>query len=263
MKKIMDRIRGIRISAGLFLKSISWVLSAYFFVVFHVNLGFPPESGLHEGDLIYLGLFIFFFLIPIAHSVRLGSFLEYTAKVAEMKQDVKEFKEEIRNTVTVQSSLLSSVSQSVNHSVNVTLPSLSTAHEADEKLARTIHSASGQESRDAEMEYIEQVGGDINLALMRLRKELEVELRRILNVTTSFVVPRTKKFYSIGTLWNMFLAGNKDLKGIESAFFYVLDICNAAAHGQEVPEEHAEEALAMGLKIRDRLKHIEVQESSN
>jgi hypothetical protein len=154
--------------------------------------------------------------------------------------------------------LISNVSQSVSHSVNVTIPSLTAAREAEQKLESVAPPKAMLES-DAELSsYIDDAGGDYHLALMRLRRDLEMELRRILGKETSFALRKSnRKLFGLTSLWNMFKVGHPEQDRLEPALFYVADVCNASAHGQDVPEPNAHEALSMGLRILDTLRAIE------
>lgn len=237
---------------------ISWFLAAYFMFAFHYNSGVPPTAILDDGLFIYVVLAIFFFLLPFAKTLKIGSVFEYAAKVEEIKKDVQDFKEETRQLIGLQNTLINNVSQTVSHNVHVTIPSLSAAHQAEEQLRNTLHAGQYPDAEDHVTPFVEGAGGDYNLALMQLRRDLEIELRRILNKESSFSAQKTKSgFIGLGRLWSTFLRQHPDRRGMESALLYVLDICNAASHGQAVPEGHALEALSMGIKILGSLKEIE------
>ncbi|MET3649837.1 hypothetical protein [Phyllobacterium ifriqiyense] len=247
---------------------VCWLAAAYFCFSFHTIAGFPPKEILNDGIFIYVILFSFFLLLPFAQTLEIGSFFKYSAKIAEIKTEVKEFKEEIRSLITLQNSLITNVSQNVSHNVNVTVPSLTQGRLAEEKLAELEQSnmPPGQQEHlpqqdNAIVSYIHQAGGDPTFALMILRRDLEVELRRVLNKEVVFRGVNAKpaegsRFYSLRSLWKMFVEKYPDQRNSEPAFFYVVDVCNATTHGQSVPPEVAEEALSMGLRVLELFRAL-------
>jgi uncharacterized protein YoxC len=51
-------------------------------------------------------LFIFFLLLPQAKKLKLGKLIEYEAKIDEVKKEVQEFKEETRQILSMQNTII-------------------------------------------------------------------------------------------------------------------------------------------------------------
>ena len=242
------------------LRLISLTMAAYFFYVFHSLVGFPPEKDLKPSSLTYLILSIFFLLIPLAKKIKLGKLLEYEAKVSELKTEVKEFKEETRQLLMMQNTLINTVSNTMNQNINITLPGKNEIQEVKEELNSTLKEPTPQESLDEEIEdYLASEGSDINFALAKLRMDIEKELRRILEkrLTTEEPIKIKIKFLSARSLFREFTKQYPEYQGMYGSFDYILKICNAAIHGQNISQGYAQEAFYMGLKMLDELKRVE------
>lgn len=235
----------------------SLVIAAYFFYVFHVAVGFPPEKELNSSSLTYLIISIFFFLLPLSKKLKLGKLLEYEAKVAEIKSEVKEFKEETRQILSTQNTLINTVSNTISQSINITLPGYREIEDAKEELDSAIKEPTPQQQLEAEIaEYLASEGSDLNFALAKLRIDIERELRRILikRLDTEDPTKMKGKFLSIRSLFREFTNLYPQYTGMHTSFDYVLNICNAAVHGQKISRDYSHEAMQMGFKILDELK---------
>ncbi|WP_417769871.1 hypothetical protein [Stappia sp.] len=245
---------------------ICWLGSAYFFVMLHMVAGLPPKHILDDGVFVYVLLFAFFLLLPFAQTLEIGTFFKYSAKINELKSEVKDFKEETRSLIALQNSLITNVSQSVNHNVLVTVPSLAQGRAAEEQLATLEQDIApdghtAQDQATAIAAYVDSAGGSVDFALMRLRRELEMELRRVLDKELPFrkhsPTADRPRLLSLRSMWNMFIERYPHENNLEKAFIYTVDVCNAAVHGQNVPREVAEEALSLGFRVLDLLRNIE------
>lgn len=238
----------------------SLAIAAYFFYVFHSIVGFPPEKELTSSSTTYLVISIFFFLLPLAKKIKLGTLLEYEAKVNEIKNDVKEFKEETRQILSMQNTLINTVSNTINQSVNINLPGHGEIEEAKEELDSTIKDPTPQNQLEAEIDdFLASEGSDLNFALAKLRMEIEKELRRILikRLDTEDPTKMKGKFLSVRSLFNEFTKIFPQYSGMYGSFDYILKICNAAIHGQNISRGHEHEALQMGFKMLDELKKVD------
>lgn len=238
----------------------SLVFAAYFFYIFHLTAGFPPEKELNSSSLIYLMISVFFFLLPLAKSLKLGKLLEYEAKIAEIKSEVKEFKDETRQLLLMQNTLISTVSNTISQNINITLPGYGEIEDAKKELDSTITEPISQHQLEAEIaEYLASEGSDLNFALAKLRIDMERELRRILikRLDTEDPTKMKGKFLSIRSLFHEFIKLYPQYTGMRTSFDYVLNICNAAVHGQKISRDYSHEAMQMGFKILDELKKTE------
>lgn len=249
----------------IFFTVLCWLAAAYFFIALHIISGIPPKNIIDDGVFIYIILFAFFLLLPFAQTLEIGTFFKYSAKINEIKSEVKDFKEETRSLISLQNSMITNISHSVNHNVTVTVPSLTQGRAAEEQLDNLERDNASNidtliEKENTILNYIAGASGDVNIALMKLRRELEIDLRRLLEKELSFPTQDPlgyrPRLLTLRSLWKMFLERYPDERSLEKAFIYAVDVCNAAAHGQDVPPEVAEEALSLGLRVLDQIKSI-------
>lgn len=256
-EKAVDKIRDWGCVNVLRLLSLS--LSGYFLYVFHSVVGLPPEKELTPTTATYLGLFLLFILLPLAQKLKLGKFLEYEAKVNEIKENVKVFKDEARQILAMQNAMIATVSNTLSQNINITIPGPREAKEAKEELNQTIEQPEEPSAIEAEIEaFLAAEGSDLNFALAKLRMEIERELRRILGEGTEIDPLRMRgKFLTAGALFRRFIAKHPRYEGMGGSFDYVLKVCNAAIHGQRISEGQAHEALYMGLRMLDELRKVQ------
>ena len=238
----------------------SLIIAAYFFYAFHLHVGFPPIKELNSTSTTYLVISIFFFLFPFAKSLKLGKLLEYEAKVSEVKNEVKEFKEETRQILSMQNTLINTVSNTVNQNIHISLPGRGEIEDAKEELDNTINDPTPQDKLEEEISnFVASEGLDLNFALAKLRMEIEKELRRILikRIDTDDPTKMRGKYLSIKSLFNEFTKLYPKYAGMRGSIDYILKICNAAIHGQNISEVHSHEALHMGFTILDELRKVD------
>jgi phosphopantetheine adenylyltransferase len=244
------------------LRLASFLLAAYFFYVFHLRQGLPATEDLDSTSIIFLALSVIFTLLPLAKKITIGKLFEYEAKVREIKEEVKEFKEETRNLLTIYNNLTNAISNTVTQSIVVNLPGIEELEGAREKLDNTIEKGNEPFNIDQKVSnYLASGEYDQNLALARLRMDIERELRRILgkNLESNKPLEMKSRFLSARSLFSEFLKKNPKYEDMYSSFDYILKICNAAVHGQVVPEGYGREALYMGIKILEELSSIRQQ----
>jgi hypothetical protein len=220
-------------------------------------IGFPPANDLNPSAITLLVFSAFFFLLPIAKKMSLGKLLTYEKEVEKVKSDVSEFKTETREFLGVYSNMITAISNTVNQTVNVNLPGQAEAEQAKEDLDASIDTPEEYGTVEENVaNFIAESGGDFNFALARLRMELEKRLRKALGRKTVSDDPLSKKggFLSARQLFKKFTIENPKYKSMHSSFDYILKICNAAIHGQQVPESHAHEAIHMGIRILDEIR---------
>jgi len=239
---------------------LSLSLSGYFLYVFHSLVGFPPEKEITATSSTYLILFVFFLLVPLAKTLKLGKLLEYEAKTEEIKKQVKEFKDETRQILAMQNALINTVSNTVNQNISINLPGMGEAKEAKKTLNETIEEPEEPETIEEEIEkFLVAEGSDLNFALAKLRMEIERQLRRILGKRTTTSDPLNMKgqYLSARSLFKQLTTKYTKYKGMYGSFDYILKVCNAGIHGQNIPEGHAHEALYMGIRMLEELKRVD------
>ena len=230
-------------------------IAVYFAWVFHLHVGFPPTAPLTSTAIIYLFLVVFFLVLPFAQRLRLGRFIEFEAKVEQVQADVKEVRTETRELVSTISTVASAISASMNQNVVVNVPGLDEARAARAEMS-VVLPPSAEESEWDISELTGASDSDLHYVLARLRMDLERELRRILGKRTRFDEPGEMrgKFLSARSLFRQLGKSIERYKHMQSSFDYILEVCNAAIHGQRVPERVAHEAIDMGMRILGELK---------
>ena len=245
-----------------FLATILWPIlsgaaSLYFLWVFHEDVGFPPGEPLTLTSTLYLGLFVLFLLAPFVQRFRLGRLIEFESKVEEVRSDMKEVRTETRELISTVSAVATAISASVNQSVVVNFPSSEWAQAAREEMSAAFgDSPEAERQEDDIREYLNRSAFDLNLALARLRMDMEGELRRILGKRQSTEDPSRMrgKFLGARSLFRTLVSREPKYQKMRSSFDYVLEVCNAAIHGQRIAEGVANEAIGMGLQILRELK---------
>ncbi len=72
---------------------VSWFVSLYFLVVFHINAGFPPEGPISACSWALLVVIGIFFILPFVSRSGIGNAIEFERKIREVETQIKEFKE--------------------------------------------------------------------------------------------------------------------------------------------------------------------------
>lgn len=224
------------------------------------GIGFPPKNEIGSTSAFLLVLSLFFVLLPLAKKISLGKLLTFEKEIEKVKTDVTEFKGETREILNVYSNTITAISNTMNQTVNVHLPGREQIQEAKEELKSTIQSDDTESNLDDELsDYIGVSGDDLNFALARLRMDLEKSIRTILGKRMSTADPTAmkSKFMSARQLFKELTNQYPHYQGMHSSYDYVLKICNAALHGQQVSDGHAEEALYMGLQMLKELERVQ------
>ncbi|SDE78801.1 hypothetical protein SAMN04488117_101223 [Celeribacter baekdonensis] len=231
---------------------ICWAVSIYFFTLANLSYGFPPDWSGTAG--IALIVAIVFFLFPFAKSISITGLFSFEAKVEEVKKEVIEFKAETRDLLRIQNSLISSVTATqTTHNV-FNIPSLTDAANAERKISQNgVHKITPEISERIDRALA--IGGsELNVELARTRMELEQTLRSKVGKSVNLGGKPDVKYLSLTRLWRLFLEENSQHKNFDDAMRYVTDICNAAIHGQAIPQANAIEAIQLGEEIKIALQ---------
>lgn len=152
------------------LPALSWLISFYFLAGFVANAGFPPSRTVLTGDALYVLLWLFFLLLPFFSKIKIGGFLELERQVEQAKEELREFKSEVRNSLSVLSTNVNTIGGMSNH-VTVNIPGLQELREARETV-ESKSPESADEARQVEEKLLSQ-SEDTTLALARTRIEIE------------------------------------------------------------------------------------------
>ena len=239
------------------LPTLSWVVSLYFLLAFAINVGYPPTHNLPTGDVVYLFLWLLFLFLPFFSRIKIAHVLELEREVAKAKEELREFKTEVRNSMSVLSTNVNTVGRMTNQ-VLVNIPGLPELREARAIVDQNVPLATRQTAEKVEERILDQ-SEDSTLALAKTRIDIERLLRTILGKKTSVSQGEedTVKFASITRLFDTFLAKYPKFEYLKKPFRYVIQVCNAAIHAQRVTDEQSEEALGLGAQIIAVLKELE------
>ena len=236
---------------------LSRLIAVYFIWVFHQHVGFPPAVPLTFTSTTYLALFIFFLVLPFAQRIKLGQIIEFEAKIEQVQADIKEVRTETRELISTVSIVANTISNSMNQSVVVNLlPKSEEARVAREKLSEVLTQEPEPTIQEKEILNYMDTGSDMHYVLARLRMDLERELRRVLgeHLESDYSSKMQGKVLSVRSLFRRLVSAFPRYENMQSSFDYILQVCNAAIHGQRIPDNIAREAIDMGLRILRELE---------
>lgn len=236
--------------------ALSWLVSFYFMVGFTVNVGFPPERSLLIGDGVFVFFWLFFLFLPFFNKVKLGKWLELEREVSRTKQELQDLKVEMRNSIAVLSTNVNTIGNMTNQ-ITVNIPSLQELQSAKERIDAKAAPQDKQEAVQVQQSMLLE-SEDTTMALARTRIEIERLLRTILGKRTSINELRNQsvRFLGIRQLLDMFLRENEEHSYLLEPFTYVMQVCNAAIHAQNIPDAQAREALVLGSQIIAHLTSV-------
>ena len=228
----------------------SWIVSLYFGIGFVVKAGFPPKTDLLISDMLFVGLTLFFLFLPFFNKVKIGSWIELEREVIEAKKEAAATKDELRE-------LKNEVRLHIQHT-NTVSPQFN-IHMADllRQQSEKVEEKLGEKGREkaAEVKLELQADGDLNYALAKVRIDIERLLRTIvgrsLDVQAGDTSPR---FVSLSKMFDALVQGNSSYSYLREPMRYVLAVCNAAVHAQNIDAGQAQEALTLGAQIIAALK---------
>jgi hypothetical protein len=237
---------------------VSWVLAGYFIMVFHYRNGLPPKTPQNYWDWVYLGISIFFVIAPFSKRIKIGKYIEFESELKDLRENISEFKAETRQSLSLVSTTVNSIGN-LQNIVNIGIPRLSEAAKED---AREII---GREITPNTQEIKQQIFFDDEdkiMPLARTRIRIEQLLRKILGkrVESKQAGEEEIRFLSARSLFKIFVLEYPKYKPLEETLLYVLQVCNAAVHGQTIPDSKASEALDLGANIIALLSKV-AQES--
>jgi hypothetical protein len=241
---------------------LSRVIAGYFIWAFHLHVGFPPLTSLTPTAATYLALSVFFTMAPYAQRLKLGKFIEFEARIERVQTEVKEVHTATRELLSTVSVLANAVSVKTNQNVVVNVPSVEDGRTALDDMLPAITHSPGPDSRERRiLEYLGAGNSDVHYALARLRMELERELRRVLGKRLESGDPARMrdKFLSARALFRRLTSAIPRYRHMQGSFNYLLQVCNAAIHGQRLPEDVAHEAIDLGLRVLHELENEQEQ----
>ena len=238
------------------LPALSWLVSFYFLAGFVANVGFPPDRTLLVGDAFYVLLWLLFLFLPFFSKIKIGTILELEREVAKSKEELREFKAEVRNSMSILSTNVNTIG-GMSNQVTVNVPGLEELREARISLVAVTPKSTQADATRVE-ERLALQSEDTTMALARTRIEIERLLRTILGkrLTVSSPGEDPMKFASAQQLFQTFVRQNDQYAYLSTPFKYVNQVCNAAIHAQRVSDEQAHEALSLGAQVIAALKEF-------
>lgn len=239
------------------LSVFSWVVAAYFGAGFVVNAGFPPKRELLMGDAFFVGIFLLFLFLPFFNKIKIGSWLELERELQQTKKELTDFKNEVRNTVSVVSTTLNNQRMTTQVNFN-TAPDPSKLREEQEKVNVKLDAGDRSTVEKYEKVTRAQQENDIPLMLAKVRMDIERLLRKIVGarLMVASSVSDSIRLASTRQLFQRLIDSDDSYEYLRRPFEYVNRVCNAAIHAQTVSDEQADEALRLGAQIIEVLgKH--------
>ena len=160
----------------------------------HLQVGFPPTMPLTPTGATYLGVFIFFLVLPFAQRLKLGKLIEFE----RVREEIKEVRTEARELVSTVSATVNAVSNTIKQSVVVNVAE--ERQQAKKELSEDPAQSSDPSRQELDMlEYFGTSNPDLHYALARMRMDLEWHLRKILGkrLTTEEPSRMSNKFLSV------------------------------------------------------------------
>ncbi|MGF6858495.1 hypothetical protein [Paraburkholderia sp. CI3] len=255
----------MKITKGGLLWVLSWLVALYFGVGFIAKAAFPPRTELLIGDALFVGLTLFFLFLPFFDKIKIGSWIELERKVEEAKKEafdakeqLREFKTEVRNTLALVSTNLNTQRMSTQLNIYGSFDP-EKLRDAQAKIAEKLDANDRSTVESYENAVRASQNGDTPLMLAKVRIDIERLLRKIVGARLTASQVATKdpiKFATARQLFERLVNSDDNYAYLEEPFRYVNSICNAALHAQPVPPQQADEAVRMGAEIIEVLsKH--------
>ena len=228
---------------------ITIMISVYLLVLFHLSVDLANPYNIQPIHYLVLLLGVLIPLVPFIQKLRIGKIIELERNIQQQKEEVRDFKNEIRQLISITSTNLNSISN-LSNTTNLNFDSSDLLKQAKEQLSQATSQPTQQEIQDVKRELLLD-NEDTIMALARTRIQLEHLLRQVLGKKTRYGIKSLNdvKYLSASRLYKMFLEDYSNYQYLENSFEYVLRICNAAIHGQHVPLKQAQEALEIGAML--------------
>jgi hypothetical protein len=167
-------------------------------------------------------------------------------EAAAAKEELREFKTEVRATMSVVST--NSIRQNISVQVQP-----NAFREQGAEVEQNLGEDARKKASAVESEL--QAEPDVNVALAMVRIDIERLLRGILGATLKIPnVSRQTKYLTVPKMLDQLIEHDQSYAYLAEAMRLVLTVCNAAIHAQYVTEEQADEALLLGSKVIAALK---------
>jgi len=175
---------------------IPWGLAVLFLALFFAHLNpLDLSNPQNINPLIYLFLIlgVTCALLPCLQRVRIGNLIELERKLEATKNDVRLFKEDIKDTVSNLAANINTISNlttsisSISNTINIYIPAYEILHQANEEMTSLFNPSMLAEYHKVR-DGLKLDNENIGLSLARTRIKLELLLFDILNEQKDFTM---------------------------------------------------------------------------
>lgn len=244
---------------------VVWTIGICLFLNVYCKIDFDDLSSINYNHQLLLLFSIALILLPFLKTIKIGKYLELERNIKETKEEVKDFKTEIRqNFQTLSSTLAATVSsinkQVVNHTTNVgvnapTLPDnvLPGLESEIDKIVKAKLEELGQQFNKHTTDHIHVP--DDNLLMFKVRYNIEIQLRRIWEnrFITDVEYDRYRHKPIIKIIQDLTEREIID-RNFYSILREILSICNYAIHGEKVTENQIHFIRNSSTQVIDYLR---------
>lgn len=248
---------------------VCWLLALYFLgaAVWPV---FPPPDITQQGHYIFLILAVLFFLVPLAQKIEIFQFLSFQAKIQEVEEKVETAQAEIRHLQAIQATLTNSLS-SVNSNANSVYVQLynESKDAAFKGVGVPVPSVGVPDrppaygNRSSENDAIPRVeGAEPRMTsprenLILLRTDLEKAMRLAVGKNLEIYKSRKEaKYLTSRQLAVMIVKQYPGAAKLGPSFDFFFNTSNAAAHGQNIPDDVIRDALVIGTALLNEVRKL-------
>lgn len=239
------------------LTMISWTIGFYILRKSALLIDLKEPDKIHNYHLLFLFISFFFILLPFIKTIKIGKILELERDITKTKEEVKDFKTEVKQSLTLLNTSINTSINSLNSNINISIPGTDDLKKEIEKLRTEITETRKTAVKNVKEEILTSEDGDYVMALAKTRIEIEKTLRKKLDKRLSIANRQSVediKFLTLNRLGQLYIKENPDFEKFWQPFKYVQSICNATIHGQNISYEQAAEALQLGTMILTVLK---------
>lgn len=236
---------------------ICWCIGFYLLYQCAIRWSLDNEKTLTtQLNFVFL-LSIFLILIPLVKSIKFLNIFELERELKETKEEVKDFKTEIRQSISLLTNSINASIGNMHNNVTVHIPGADQLREANRKIDEHGNFKDRISFKDVKEQLSINDDEDTIMALAKTRIKIETLLREITNEPNSQKNPT-----GLNELFKVFLSKYPEYGFLKDSFRYVLRICNAAIHGMDLSYMQAEEAIELGIRIIKELEFTK-QEKNN
>lgn len=236
---------------------VVWSIGFYMLAQVATKLSISEPQKIHRYHILFLLLAFLFILLPFIKKIKVGKYIELERNIKETKEEVKDFKSEMRQNIQILSSSISASIGNLNSHVNIQIPNIENLKNEVENLETITNGKDTSKLKEIRSQLLPDE--DLTMALARTRFEIERLLRNVLGKKNNLgsLNKIEIKYLSLSQLFNEYVQLNPEFYAFKESFRYVQSICNAAIHGQHIASNQAEEALKLGSIIISELKQNE------